>query len=162
MGKRPGYKRNPPLYRLNFEAEEFEGLEVMTKSVSMNEFFEFQTLQERAQTDPEAQKEIMRRLCGVIVSWNLEDDEDQPVPVQFAVCVESGKPGNPGDPCSHHQNEEGHAPCEYTGLIAYDLPFVLAIFFAWMEAISNIPNLSSKTSSDGETSLAQSIPMEVS
>lgn len=162
MGKRGGYKRQRPLYQLTFANDEFEGLEVVARSLPLQEFFDLQRLQARASDDPEAAETIVRKLTEVIVSWNLLGDDDEPVPVAYAVCRAAGKPGEPGRPCSHHQNDEAAGPCEYTGLCEYDLPFVLVIFGAWMESIADIPNHSPGTSSSGETSPGLSIPMEVS
>lgn len=164
MGKKGGYKRQKPLYALKFEGDEFEGLEIMARTIPLSKFFELQRLQELASTDADAAEEVVRRLAGVLVSWNLLDDDDNPVPAEFAVCTASGKPGKPGNPCSAHQPAEGTEPesCEYTGLVAQDLPFVLAIVQAWMEAVTSVPNLSKSSSNGGETSLELSIPMDVS
>lgn len=162
MGKRGGYKRQRPLYMLKFADDQFDGLEVTAKSLPLQEFFGLQRLQMRANTDPEAAETVVRKLTEVIVSWNLLGDDDEPVPVAYAVCRVSGKPGEPGQPCSHHQNDEAAEPCDYTGLCEYDLPFVLVIFGAWMESIADIPNHSPGTSSSGATSPGLSIPMEVS
>ena len=167
MGKRGGYRRKPPLYALNFVPDEegaeneFDGLEVMARSLPLHEFLGLQRQQQAAQEgDPEAAEVIIRRLAGVIVSWNLEDDEGRPVPVAYAVCRDGGKPGSPGEPCSAHQGD-GAAPCDYTGLVAYDMPFVLAVFYAWMNAVTSVPNLSKNDSNGGGTSQELSIPMEV-
>lgn len=161
MGKRGGYKRQRPLYKLKFANDEFDGLEVMAKSLPLQEFFGLQRLQATANSDPDAAETVVRKLTEVIVSWNLLDDDDKPVPVAYAVCAESGKPGEPGHACSHHQNDEAAEPCEYTGLCAFDLPFVLVIFSAWMESIADIPKLSQETSNSGGTSQELRIPMEL-
>lgn len=162
MSKRGGYKRSKPLYKLNFADDEFDGLEVTAKSLPLQEFFGLQRLQARANSDPDAAETVVRKLTEVIVSWNLLDDDDKPVPVAYAVCKVAGKPGEPGKPCSHHQNDEGAEACEYGGLCEQDLPFVLTIFGAWMESIADIPNHSPGTSSAGESNPELSIPMDVS
>lgn len=130
MGKRGGYKRERPLYKLVFADPEFDGLEVMTKSLPLGEFLELQKLQARAAEDPDAAEQVIRRLADVIVSWNLEDDQDQAV------------------------------PATYDGLLGQDLPFVMVIFQAWQEAVSSVPNRSPDGSNGGGTSLELSIPME--
>lgn len=163
MGKR-GFKRTRPLYALKFEPpqdgseDEYAGLEIMARAIPLRDFFELQQLQRAAETDPDAQKKIITGLAGVIVSWNLLDDDDKAVPVAYAICRDSGKPGEPGQPCTAHQGAE--IPCEYTGLCEYDLPFVLTIFYTWMTAVASIPNLLRGTSNDGGTSQELSIPME--
>lgn len=155
-----GFKRKTPLLALRFEGDEYDGLEIMAKSVPLGEFINLQKMQVEAQ-NPDASEKIIKYMIKYLVSWNLQDDEDQAVPLAYAQCRESGKPGNPDKPCSHHQNSEGAKPCKYIGLIALDYPFVLTIFAAWMEAVGNIPNLSSKISNSGETSLEQSIAMDI-
>ncbi len=160
MGRK--FRRQKPLYALKFEGDEFEGLEVMARTIPLGKFFELQRLQDRASTDADAAEEVVRRLAGVVVSWNLVDDDDKPVPVEYAVCTVSGKPGKPGDPCSDHQNDEAAGPCEYTGLVAQDLTFVLTIIQAWMEAVTSVPNSLKSSSNGGGTSLELSIPMDMS
>jgi len=129
--KRGGYRRKAPLYALNFEGdEEFDGLEIMAKSMPLREFMEIGDLQKAAQDDPDAQRDIIKRLADVIVSWNLEDDEGKAVPVS------------------------------YDSLTSYDFPFVLTIFYAWMNAVSSVPNLLKNDSNAGGTSQELSIPME--
>lgn len=130
MAKRPGYRREKPLYLLKFADEEFDGLEVMSKSVPLGEFFELQRLQAVAASDPDAAEKIVTQMANVLVSWNLEDEHGKPV------------------------------PCNYAGVSSQDMPFVLVIFAAWMEAVAGVPNLSPPASSDGGTSLEPSIPME--
>lgn len=130
MGKRGGYKREKPLYKLVFEDEQFDGLEIMAKSLPLGEFLELQKLQARAVDDPDAGEQVIRRLSDVLVSWNLEDDDGQPVPATF------------------------------DGLASQDFPFVLAIFQAWQEAVSSVPNRSPGGSNGGGTSPELSLPME--
>ena len=130
MGKRPGYRREKPLYKLVFADPQFDGLEVMAKSLPLGEFLELQKLQARAGEDPDAAEQVIRRMADVIVSWNLLDDADDPV------------------------------PASYDGLLTQDLPFVMAIFMAWQEAVAGVPNLSPNGSPNGVTSLELSLPME--
>jgi hypothetical protein len=130
MGKRPGFRREKPVYLLRFEDDQFDGLEVTAKSLPLGEFFALQRLQEKANDDADAAEQVVRKLSEVLVSWNLEDDEGKPV------------------------------PCEFSGVATLDLPFVLAIMSAWMEAVASVPNRSPGNSNGGGTSLEPSIPME--
>lgn len=129
--KRKGFRREAPEYVLHFEDEQFDGLVVHAKSLPLREFFELQKLQLKSEEDAGAAEQIIRRMSDVIVSWNVEDDDDKPVPVSFE------------------------------SLISYDMTFILAIFNAWMEAVASVPNRSSGSSNAGETSLVPSIPMDV-
>lgn len=127
-----GYKREAPVFKLIFEDDEFAGLEVLARSLPLGAMFEFQALQEKAADDPKSALEVLRRFADVLVSWNLEDDADQPV------------------------------PCSLDGLSGYDLLFVMEIVKAWMTAVASVPKAPPSASSAGGTSLELSIPMEVS
>lgn len=128
MSKRP-YKRERPVFALKFADGDFEGLEVMARSLPLRGFFEIQKLSAKADEDPEVAEELMHKLAAVLVSWNLVGEDDRPVPPT------------------------------YDGLVEQDLPFVLAILNAWMDAVTSVPNRSSSGSSAGETSLERSIEM---
>lgn len=162
MGKRAGWKAQPTIYRLNFEGDQFEGLTVEAKSMPLGGFFGLQELQARAETDLDAAKQVIRRLASVLVAWNVEDEHGQPVPAVYAVCKVSGKPGEPGAACPECASGDGSPACDYTGLVGLELPFVLQIFRAWMQAVASVPNPSPPPSNGGGTFPEQSIPMEVS
>jgi hypothetical protein len=129
MSKR-GFRRERTLFALKFEDPEFEGLEVMAKSMPLRDYFAIQKLQDKADTDPEAAEELLRKLASVIVSWNLTDEDDQPVPPT------------------------------YEGLAEQELSFVMPVFFAWMQAVASVPNPSPGTSNGSGTSVEDSMPME--
>ena len=155
-----GFVREAPQYRLNFEGDEFEGLEVMARSLPLGEFFELVTLDSRARTDPSAAQEAIRRLSEVLVSWNLEDDLGK-VPCAYSVCRSSGLDCDRGSQCASHASPDG-PPCTVAGLVGLDLPFMLTIFRAWMTALAGVPKGSLSESSAGGTSLEPSIPMDLS
>jgi hypothetical protein len=125
-----GYRRERTLYALKFEDPEFEGLEIKAKSLPMREFFELQKFQAEAESSPEAAEQVIRRMAEVLVSWNLEDEEGQPV------------------------------PATYEGLADQDMSFVLPVFYAWMDAVASVPNRSRGTSNGSGTSVEGSIEME--
>lgn len=127
-----GYKREAPTFKLVFEDDEFDGLVVRARSLPLGAMLAFQGLQEKAGKDVDAALEVLRRFADVLVSWNLEDDQDQPV------------------------------PCDFDGLCSLDMPFVMKIVEAWMSAVASVPKAQPSGSSGGGTSLEQSIPMEVS
>jgi len=156
-----GFRKQRTEYKLMFADPELQGLEVVTKSMPLAGFFAMQQLQRRAATDPEAAEQVVRKLGDVILRWNLETEEGEPVPSAYAVCTVSGRPGNPGQLCTAPGCQEGDSEeCSYAGLADQELPFVLTIFRAWMEAVASIPNRSKDSSNGGETSPELSIPME--
>lgn len=133
MGKRPGFRREKPLYRLRFEDDELQGLEVMAKSVPLREFIEQAKLEQRAKEgDPDAFEGILRHMAGVLVSWNLEDEEGNEI------------------------------PCTYDGLLTQDLGFVIDISQAYQQAVAGVPKSSLNGSNGGGTFPERSIQMEVS
>lgn len=119
--------------RLEFEGDEFEGIEVEATSLPLSEFFALQDLQQRAQNDLTAAEEVINKLGAVLTSWNITtggDDEDE-VPV----------------------------PCNADGLKSLPLRYAMAILQAWMQAVAVVPNRSASASNAGVTSLENSIPM---
>jgi hypothetical protein len=126
-----GYKPPKKTYKLKFENPDRDGLEVYTKPVSLGEQMHFAELSQRADNDDLAAfEELLQMLAGNIESWNLEDDEDQPMPVS----VESLK--------------------------AQERNLVLEIIEGWFQAQTGVPAPLSGGSTSGDTSQVVSIPME--
>ena len=84
-----GYKPKRTLYRLTFEDPDLEGLEVVTRRPSVDGLLRFVELYEQVQgLDEESFKpediklltSLFERFVKVLVEWNVEDDDDQPVP----------------------------------------------------------------------------------
>jgi hypothetical protein len=165
MAKRPGFKKEPTAYRLKFEDAELEGLEVTARGLQLGEFLEINRLallvdSESDPTELVRQSELLfTRFAGKLMDWNLEDENDQPVPAVYAQCRESGKPGKPGKPCSAHQ--DGQEPCEYTGVCSQELGFIQQIIKAWMSAMAGVPKASPSDSNGSGTYPELSIPMEL-
>lgn len=77
-----GYKRQRKTLRLRFEDE--PELEVLAKSVSVRKFLgvaRWADDMRAGKVDQAGMEEICTWLAEQIVSWNLEDDDGQPVPV---------------------------------------------------------------------------------
>jgi hypothetical protein len=125
-----GYKREPTIYKLKFEDPEFEGLEIRTKSVPLGVFLDMEELISRERPDRETVDKLFRHFAGILVGWNLEDENDIPVPA----TVE--------------------------GLYSQDLRFVRVVIDAWREAMVDVPAPLAQASDDGELSPEASIPME--
>lgn len=79
-----GYQRNRTR-PLEFVDDEFAGLEVVADVGSMDQYFEIDNLVERpASNAKEALKdleEIFDKLVPLLVSWNLQDNDGNPVPL---------------------------------------------------------------------------------
>lgn len=75
---------------------------------------------------PPGQEHYLNR----IVSWNLEDENDQPV------------------------------PADYFGLMSQDADFAMALVMAWMDGVLGTPGPLGRNSNDGMPPEGVSIPME--
>ncbi|MFC5834659.1 hypothetical protein [Nonomuraea insulae] len=134
-----GYKRPARVYKLVFnEDDDMAGLEVKARSMSTGGLLDMAPLLDlQLSASPTAEEmesiaELLERFAGVLVSWNLEDDDDEPVPATLE------------------------------GLLDQDIDFVLRIILAWADAISGVPAPLDGLSPGGEPSLVASIPMDVS
>lgn len=122
------YKPKPKTYNLQFDDGRLEGLEVTLRSLPIGVLFE---LDELAGNNT---RESIDRLFGIVAdalqSWNVVDDDEQPVPATKA------------------------------GLYTQEPELVHEIVDAWRDAMSGVPDPLPETSGDGETSLEESMPME--
>lgn len=130
-----GFKRERKTYKLQFEGE-LAGLVVRARSLPLGAFMELGKLLD-TEAGVSAGAEDMGKVdtlfhtfAGALISWNLEDDDDQPVP-----------------PTAE-------------GLYTQDLEFCVSVITAYMQAVSGVSASLGKESPAGEPSLAASIPME--
>ncbi len=129
-----GYRRQRPSYRLVFEDAEYVGLEVVAQSASIEAYQRIATLATRevgehpTAEDLEEVANLLKAFAGVLVSWNLETEAGEPVPATL------------------------------DGLRSQDLPLVMVIVLAWMNAVAGVSAPLGAASSSGE--LVASLPME--
>jgi hypothetical protein len=123
-----GYKRKSKNYVLAFEDPEMDGLEVKVKSLSVGKVREFLAKSRANEVDVDGTFDDFEK---ALLSWNLLDDDDQPVPT----------------------NREG--------IDGQDVDFIMAIVTAWMETITGVPDADplDGRSNSGEPSLVASLPM---
>lgn len=126
-----GFKPKRTLYRLTFEDPDLEGLEVVTRRVSVEGLIGFIDFYEAVKgTDPEkftpedarALTALFERFVKVVASWNIEDDDDQPVPVSVE------------------------------GLQSLELEFVMALIESWITGMAQAPPPLPGNSASGGTS----------
>lgn len=138
MGSK-GYVR-PPL-RLVFEGEEFDGLNVWSRRVSLNKLFELQELAEALGSAgdgedkaPTVMKEqlmaLFERLVPCLIAWNLQEAD------------------NPLDDDSPRTD----VPLTVEGLSSQDPALALAIVDGLVEASSGVPAPLEQPSPNGEPS----------
>ena len=135
-----GYKRK--LYVLKWpEGHELAGLEVTTKGLPVKKLFELVQLsgvltgEADVATKVTVADELFMGFAERLVSWNLEDDDDNPV------------------------------PADLIGVTDQDFDFMVGLIMTWMDAVSSVdiplpspspPGGSSETEPDG----VASIPVE--
>ena len=123
-----GYKPRRKTYNLQFEGGRFEGLEVTICALPIGELLE---LDELSETRTRENVDRMFEIVSIALqSWNLETEDDQPV------------------------------PATKEGLYTQDPDFVHAIVDAWRDAMTGVSAPLPETSDAGETSPEASIPME--
>jgi hypothetical protein len=128
-----GYKR-PPLL-LVFDGEEYEGLEVRCRRPTIGDILDLARLRSIGPATTEADvlgklDGLMARMASLITSWNLVDDQDEPVPVTAETVA------------------------------AQDYAFMMAIVSAIGAAGAAVRPPLPRPSEDGVPSLEASIPME--
>lgn len=132
-----GFRPEETHYKLQFENEVYKGLEVTVAEVTTGELCELLELVSEVQGGNQLSKakqvmQLFDMLGGSLIEWNLEDRKGNPVP----------------------------ATAE--GVKSQTLKVNLVIVEAWISAMAEVEVPLENGSSDGETSLEQSIQMEVS
>jgi len=117
-----GYRPPRKIYNLDFTGTDYEGLQVALRGFTVGEELD---LDDKDMTGPL----IVETLVARLVSWNVEDDQGQPV------------------------------PATHEGVRSQDSVMIGAIISALREATSGVPAPLPETSPSGETSPAPPIPM---
>jgi hypothetical protein len=131
-----GFKREARIVRLVWpEDHELHGLEVRVKSAPIDVIMRAMELKSQGDEDSEQMDtsevmEMFTTFADYLVSWNLEDEADKPVPTTLA------------------------------GIRTLDLPFFFDMFSAWLGAIKDVPKDLGKGSSSGVTFPEASLPMD--
>jgi hypothetical protein len=124
-----GVQRKRTVYDLRWADE--PGVEVAMRSCSIDGLLTLEKLAQTADADPGKAEEFLRKLAGHLVSWNLDGDDGQPLPVT------------------------------YEGLVQEDLGFALKVFKGWYGAMTSVDTPLPNGSSNGHSSgLEQSLPVE--
>lgn len=133
------YRRKAKTYRLVWEEGDYAGLEVKAKSMPLGKFLEaapkFAAIQEKGAISTAEMVEMvepLKMLAGAIVSWNIEDEDDD------------------GNVTS--------LPCDFDGLMSLDPDMIFEILRAWTEARATTAPPLETLSLDGD--LEASLPME--
>jgi hypothetical protein len=115
-----GYRTQEKHYKLVFEDDEFEGLEVVAKSLSVGDFLKMTELAGKgSDVDSGNIRTMFETLAASLVYWNLEDEKGKKVPSTLA------------------------------GIMSQDFDFIMSIIGAWMEGMAAVSPKSQKTSNPG-------------
>lgn len=161
-----GYKPQRKIYKLIFADEEYEGLEVMARSVSLGALLEFRTLASNATRnkftvpDGATPEEIVaaaeaagvdtddalgaflllvEKFAQVLVSWNVEEEEPDPADESKMIDVPT--------------------PANMAGLLDQEPTFVMKIVETWVEVVAGVDTPLPRSSNSGETSVEESMAM---
>lgn len=126
-----GYVRQKRIYRLVFEDDEYEGLLVRARSISLGQLRDI----ELAETGPEDDPPMMAAFINAVVEWNLENEDDN---------------GN-----------RTPVPVTVDGLHTQEPDFVKLLIDTWVDALTGVRGPLGKPSSDGNMSQEQSNLMEL-
>ena len=134
MSKRR-FRPEKTVYNLKFEGG-LEGLDVKATALPLGDFLEINELAIMVgqETDPEKLVEktdlLFRRFAEHLIEWNVDDDNDEPVPATFE------------------------------GVKTQELPFVQEVIRAWMDAIASIPKTQQNDSNGSGTLEVPPLAME--
>lgn len=128
-----GYRLARTVYRLTFP--EFEGLEVMVKSLSTGDLMKIMELSDRVSSEKSSAEEaksteaLLRRFTKALITWNLEDEDGDPIGVTYEDVADQ------------------------------ELPFVKRIIEAWIEVVAGVSEDLGKGSNSGPQFPEVSLPM---
>jgi hypothetical protein len=120
-----GYKPKRKVYKLSFEGlSDFDGLVIRAYSTSLGNLLSVLGLttidtDNLSPKDVERLEELFKTFSDSLIEWNVEDDQDQPVPTTFE------------------------------GVKSQDTDFILAIVRTWAEAIYGVSSPLGVGSSNG-------------
>lgn len=125
-----GFKRNPKIYKLTWDEDtDYPGLEVQVRTLTMGQVLAMRT----GKNDDEGKDNVqvsVELLAERIDSWNLEDEDGNPVPPTLEAMYEE------------------------------DDDLILDIINRWTDAVSAVRAPLPQSSPSGEPSLVASVPME--
>jgi hypothetical protein len=76
-----GFRPKRSVFKLDFSGTEYEGLEITTRSIPMSLMLDI--LATVAAQDPSATRHVAATFAYALESWNVVDDDDQPVPADL-------------------------------------------------------------------------------
>ena len=129
-----GFKPSRKHYKLIFEDPDMAGLEVVATGMNMKMFMDSAAMTTKTAAELANSKEdidnTFSAFAECLVSWNLEDDNDNPV------------------------------PATREGLYSQDFDFIMGVIAAWGKAVASVSAPLPNASSSGSQSLEEELTME--
>jgi hypothetical protein len=172
-----GYKRKAKTYVLQFENEEYEGLEIRAKGASVEQLMSLMSLARFGSAGAKFGQEDIREVDGLfelfaskLTEWNLEDEDGVPVsfePQMVEVIDPTWNAPKPDqatgavllDP-PMVKRIETPTEAKTRALKSQDMDFALDVVLAWVGSVLGASAPLEKGSPDGEQFPEGSIPME--
>lgn len=135
-----GYKVKRPVYKVVFEeGHEYHGVEVKLRGVGMGRLLKLGKMVSKVDTDDIdamislLEEDFFREVAASLISWNLEDENDEPIPATYESLVDDDllPPG-----------------------------LILTVVKRWVDTMGNVDDSLGKDSTSGKTSPEVPIPME--
>jgi hypothetical protein len=125
-----GYKPDRKVFKLVFDDPSMDGLEVKATSLDIGALFKVTEIRSKKILTQDDVEEMFSAFANALRSWNVEDDDGNPVPTDLA------------------------------GIYSQELTFIQTIIWAWVDAITGVSDELGKESGSGETFPEGSLPME--
>lgn len=125
-----GYTRKQRTFVLEFDDEEYEGLEIEMKSLPLGDFIKVSKLMDEEGKSDGQVEDMIKMFQKSIIRWNMQEEDGTPIPVT------------------------------HEGLMTCDLSFILAAINGWVQGISSVSKSLGKDSNSGGTSPMPQLPME--
>jgi hypothetical protein len=116
-----GYRKTPTIYQLTFADPDYEGLEVRCKALKLGRLRKLLAVTGKGDMSNEELDELFGILEEGLLSWNLEDEDGNPVPTTRE------------------------------GINDQEVPFILDIVDTWIDGMTGVGEDLGKGSSSGET-----------
>jgi hypothetical protein len=165
MGNKSKFKKEPKQFRLTFaEGEEYFGLEVLMRSVTIDRFLKNlddspdMTNTQKSDQVAAGNRYMLKQFSANLVEWNLTDEYDKDVPPVYAQCIESGKDIPDSGKCADHVESEDD--CAVTGVLSQEMDFILVLYLRWQTAMAGVDNPLLSGLLSGKPSPEESLPME--
>lgn len=136
MDEVQGYQRGALL--LKFADEQFEGLEIRMRRLPIGDLMAITTLADLGDKITEMADQLamlMKSIQANMLSWNLLDENKEPVPIVLGVPA--------------HVDEETKEWIPSTGMYAQDMELILSLVDTWVTQAAGISQSLGKASKNG-------------